>query len=83
MAGISIQHEGIARKASGAKAFSLLWILTYGLKPVPSISPKWSEFANEQFAFIDHLGRQMIVEFDEEFFVSNNFFSPGCAIDGH
>ena len=38
--------------------------------------------ADEEFAFVDHLRRQSIVEFDEELFVTKDLFAPGSAIEG-
>src|SRR5580704_15802350 len=38
--------------------------------------------ANEKLALVDHLGREMIVESEEEFFVAHHFFAPGGSIEG-
>ena len=37
--------------------------------------------ANEQFAFVDHLRRQVIVQIDEQLFMADDLSAPGLAID--
>ena len=40
------------------------------------------EAADKEFAFIDHLGGEVVVKGEEEFFVTHDFALPGIAIDG-
>jgi hypothetical protein len=39
--------------------------------------------ADEQFAFIDHLRRQVIMKVDEQAFVGDHFLAPGFAVHFH
>ena len=41
-----------------------------------------SDAADQQFALVNNLGRQMVVEFDEQLFVADHFLAPGFAIEG-
>ena len=42
-------------------------------------APGLSEPADQQLAFVDHLGRQMVVQVDEELFVLDHFAAPRRA----
>ena len=49
------------------------------------LATRWnrrSQPADEEFALVDHLGRQMIVEVDEELFVADDLSAPELAVDG-
>ena len=41
----------------------------------------WLEAADEEFALVDHLGGEMVVEEEEELFVVHDFAAPGGAVD--
>jgi hypothetical protein len=45
-------------------------------------SGQFLETADEQFALVDHLGGQVVVEGKEEFFVAHDLLLPLDAIDG-
>jgi hypothetical protein len=38
--------------------------------------------AYEEFAFVDHLGQEVVVQGEEEFFVSHDFLFLGFAVYG-
>src|SRR5438445_3035418 len=41
----------------------------------------WLQATDEEFAFVDHFFREMVVEFDEELFVVDDFTAPGFAVE--
>ncbi len=48
-----------------------------GRKAATSHDPRQLHPADQQFALVDHLRRQMIVQVDEQFFVADHLLAPG------
>ena len=36
---------------------------------------------DQQFPFVNHLGREVIVQYKEQLFMSYHFFAPGFPVD--